>query len=79
MSHNFEGNVEDGGDREVRTPDEIVKTTISDIDAFLQKGRIQSEDERDLLLRKLYTARAISNHPRIVELIEYIEEHYGAK
>lgn len=59
-----------------RGPRDIVDNTIREVDELLDLG-IQSRSERDMVLRKLYTARAIYNDPKIIELINSVEERYG--
>lgn len=59
-----------------RGPRDIVDNTIREVDELLDLG-IQSRSERDMVLRKLYTARAIYNDPKIIELIESVEVLYG--
>lgn len=59
-------------------PFEIVEDTIKEVEKILDFG-IQSSEERDELLRKLDTALAISNDPKVHSLIRDVEERYGKK
>lgn len=60
-----------------KLPNLIVDETIHFVDQVLEDGILESEELRDELLRKLYTARAISNDEAVAERIKYIEERYG--
>lgn len=59
-------------------PFEIVEDTIKEVEKILDFG-VQSPEERDELLRKLDTALAISNDPKVHSLIRDVEERYGKK
>lgn len=58
-------------------PETIIDNLIQEIDEILDTTGINSVEERDLYLQKLYTALAISNNDSVRERIKYIEERYG--
>jgi len=58
-------------------PEQVVNEAIWWADTVLDEGELTSPEERDELLRKLYTAVAISNSEAARERIKYIEERYG--
>jgi hypothetical protein len=49
---------------------------LVELDAFLLEDRFESEEEKDMYLRKLYGYLAATNNPRVREMIHYIEAEY---
>lgn len=56
---------------------EEIDALLAEIDALLIEGRFQSEEEKDMYLRKLYLLNAASNNDKVREMIHYIETEYG--
>lgn len=56
---------------------EEIDETLAEIDALLLDDRFQSEEEKEMYLRKLYGLLAATNNRRVREMIHYIENEYG--
>lgn len=56
---------------------EEIDETLAEIDALLLEDRFQSEEEKEMYLRKLYGLLAATNNGRVREMIHYIENEYG--